>query len=289
MELEQHANAYRAPSPLPLEFDADGDLVASSLLPHLTPPAAAILAYLQAQYKSPKLFSSLPAALSHPIPIPNHLLLPFVDMDTDGLFIMDTFTPPFMDAVLSHVQSYRRYLAGRTSTSNVLRTLDIRHVPGFTWINDFLFQFISRPLTVLLFPKVPPLDWFQGYIISYNTSEAIPAEATSTRTSLPEHTDDSETTINLCLSPATAFDGGELVVGETRGVGGEEEECGFELKQGAVIMHAGRRVHSVSEVTGGERHVLIQWARSKAFRRENCPCCFLSGREGECICGPKWF
>lgn len=110
-----------------------------------------------------------------------------------------------------------------------------------------------------------------------------------------EHTDDSEVTCNLCLSGEEEFDGGELCFGAARGEKDEGDVTALRLTRGNVVLHSGRQLHSVSEVTRGERFVFITWTRDyEGFRSRTCPCCFLNGRKeggskgGGCICGSAW-
>jgi hypothetical protein len=142
------------------------------------------------------------------------------------------------------------------------------------------------------------------------------------------------------------FQGGEVVFGGVRGAPDENQPVlHYTPRPGRAVMHlgehwtchmpsvwwfsdpsvcswarAGRQLHEVSPVTGGQRYALILWTRSKvgvrsvswpqrlslvAFglqrhphvfdRSVTCPCCWMNRRVSlsgthvpDCICGPLW-
>ena len=58
-------------------------------------------------------------------------------------------------------------------------------------------------------------------------------------------------TLNLCLGQN--FDGGDLRFSELRGTDREEHVVGeFAPRRGVALLHDGRHLHKVTEVTGGE-------------------------------------
>ena len=149
------------------------------------------------------------------------------------------------------------------------------------WLNSFINMFISVPLSKHLF-KVEGdewnFDWSQTYIVGYDVEG---------KNGLIEHTDDSEVTINVCLSEG--YVGGELGFGGMRGEEGEFE-AEVKLRKGGVVLHYGRQIHGVKRLEGGERYVCITWCRDTKWREEVCPCCFLNnrGKRERCICGKSW-
>jgi len=186
-------------------------------------------------------------------------------------------------------------------------TVDLDSV-GLGWVSDVLFRLYLAPIARLLFRDhdlaltitgVGPaeLDWRQGFVAGYSAAAPSLPSATS-RSHLVAHTDDSEVTLNLCLSDD--FEGGELNFWGERGL----QDVGkymtsYTPEAGRAILHPGRLMHSVSEVTAGERHVLIVWARSwKGIRDGVCPCCWMNGRgagrrgrsknDVGCVCGVAW-
>jgi hypothetical protein len=148
-----------------------------------------------------------------------------------------------------------------------------------------------RPLATLLYghalgPDID-LDWRHGYIISYSD----PAGAHAQRTRLNRHTDDSELTLSVCLG--CAFTGGEVVVsGRRTGAGGKaaavEQLAAVAPTVGRALVHLGTQLHEVRPVDQGERHMLILWCRSSAFRAKHCPCCTIMQRGDQCVCHPEW-
>ena len=177
-----------------------------------------------------------------------------------------------------------------------LRPIDMDMI-GATWINDLLFHLIIRPLSRHLFQRtesLDELDWRQGYIVGYSKSPSRKDGAQRQR--LVPHTDDSEVTLNIGMGEA--FDGGELAFWGLRNGKDEGNYVGdFHPIIGTALLHAGRHLHEVKDVTNGNRFAYIIWARSwKGVRSTTCPCCWLNRRQQNtgdhgqnfCICGSRW-
>jgi hypothetical protein len=172
----------------------------------------------------------------------------------------------------------------------IIRPLDMDSI-GASWITNLIFHLIIRPLSKHLFHKTESwagLDWRQGYIAGYS--------ADFQRTRLVPHTDDSEVTLNIGMGDED-FQGGDLIFWGLRGTKAEGRRSGdFHPEIGKAIMHAGRQLHEVSDVTDGNRFVFIIWARSwRGIRRVTCPCCWLHRRQksiddkkATCIFSPRW-
>jgi hypothetical protein len=190
----------------------------------------------------------------------------------------------------------------------LLRDLDCL---GLSWLNDLLFHLIVRPISRHLYQEtdiegynngsgkttagrgadtaLPELDWRHGFIASYSARPSLQLP----RQRLVPHTDDSEVTLNVCLGDV--FEGGDLQFWGYRGVGTPgvptaDEEDVYVPQIGRAIIHAGRQLHEVTEVTNGDRFALIMWTRSwNGIRSTTCPCCWLNGRsDSSCVCGRKW-
>lgn len=169
------------------------------------------------------------------------------------------------------------------------RPIDL-DVIGLGWINDLLFHMIIQPISRHLFKSIETieeLDWRHGYIVGYTATptDSIP------RTNLVTHTDDSEVTLNICLSNENDFNGGKLEFYGLRGMNNNNILGTYQPKIGKSIIHAGRHFHKVTTITSGNRFVYIIWSRSwKGIRAQSCPCCWLNRRniDQSCICGPKW-
>ena len=183
------------------------------------------------------------------------------------------------------------------------RPIDLDTI-GLGWITDLLYHMFIVPISSHLFATTEKLtqhddksesnttqilDWRQGYVAGYS---AVPAERTgATRHRLVPHTDDSEITLNCCLREET-FEGGSVVFSGLRGTPTEGQLVGEVQRPsvGTALLHAGRHLHAVSDVTKGDRYALIIWTRSWGRLRHNtCPCCWLNRRQDStCICDKRW-
>ena len=169
---------------------------------------------------------------------------------------------------------------------------------GLGWINNLLLHLIMQPLLHSQLPfskqtnsietKNVKLDWRQGYVTGYSN---IPNKVTgSIRNNFVSHTDDSEITLNACLGDGN-FKDGKLIFNGIRNHeqhGQEQDEGEYTPIVGNGIIHSGRHLHKVSDVTYGNRYVLIIWARSWGdVRSVTCPCCWLNNRLDDC-CVCDW-
>lgn len=179
--------------------------------------------------------------------------------------------------------------------------LDLDHM-GYGWLADLLLSCVARPLSGVLLAEEcrGALDWRQGYVAGYSAAPGGGGAAGAHRTFLVPHSDDSDITLSIGLMGAASFEGGEVVL---RGLRGSREEQRGEVtgvvypgeRPGRCLMHAGRLIHEVQEVTGGgPRYQLILWTRARGgIRKELCPCCWINRRQDgkmprDCICGPRW-
>jgi len=177
---------------------------------------------------------------------------------------------------------------------------------GLSWISDMLFHMFIQPISRHLYATTERLlsdedacnntnnkmedilNWRQGYIAGY---AANPQEGkAATRHRLVPHSDDSEVTLNCCLGEED-FEGGKVQFYGLRGTQDEGKLLG-EIERpdvGTAVIHAGRHLHAVSDVTAGNRYALIVWTRSWGMRRHTCPCCYLNRRiDSSCICDVRW-
>eukprot|EP00980_Cylindrotheca_fusiformis_P023016 scaffold10054_cov140-Cylindrotheca_fusiformis.AAC.7 len=173
-------------------------------------------------------------------------------------------------------------------TAGSIRDLDNLGLP---WLNSLLLHLVVRPITEHLYKESEigggDLDWRQGYIAAYS---ADPTD-TKPRQRLVPHTDDAEVTLNVCIGEK--FDGGLLQFWGLRGTPEAGRLVGdYKPTIGRALLHSGRHLHEVTEVTSGDRFAYILWARSwNGTRATTCPCCWLNRRENDktfCVCGPKW-
>ena len=117
---------------------------------------------------------------------------------------------------------------------------------------------------------------YQG---SDRSQSTITTRKDSDRSGLVKHTDDSEITCNIALNDS--YNGGELLI---RGIRGDIQENKIRAKvkreTGTMIIHSGRRIHEVADVTSGSRYQLICWTRNiRDLRSRSCPCCWINHRE----------
>ncbi|KAK1736773.1 2OG-Fe(II) oxygenase family protein [Skeletonema marinoi] len=177
---------------------------------------------------------------------------------------------------------------------------------GLNWISDMLLHMFILPISRHLFATTEKLlssedasndnnnntkdflNWRQGYVAGYSANPQ--SDRAVTRHRLVPHSDDSEVTLNCCLGEED-FEGGNVQFYGLRGTPNEGKLLG-EVERpdvGRAVIHAGRHLHAVSEVTAGNRYALIVWTRSWGMRRLTCPCCHLNRRmDASCICDSRW-
>jgi len=161
------------------------------------------------------------------------------------------------------------------------RPLDLDSI-GASWVNDLLLHLIIQPLSKELFQKTEKfnhLDWRQGYLAGYSSEPS--EKKIAQRHRLVPHTDDSEVTLNVGMGDD--FMGGDLSFWNIRGTNEEGTHAGdFHPIIGTALIHAGRHLHEVKEVTRGDRYAFIIWARSwGSIRATTCPCCWMNRRHQE--------
>eukprot|EP00536_Pseudo-nitzschia_multiseries_P005534 jgi/Psemu1/295917/fgenesh1_pm.104_\ len=163
---------------------------------------------------------------------------------------------------------------------------------GMTWLNDLVFHLVVKPVSAQLYKDTEleggELDWRHGFIAAYSSDPT----SSKPRQRLVPHTDDAEVTLNLCFGDQ--FTGGDLHFWGIRG----DQTAGtfvgeYRPEVGRAVLHSGRHLHEVTEITSGNRFAYIQWARSwGATRKDVCPCCWLNRREPNgrdcCVCGKRW-
>mmetsp|Transcript_24043 Transcript_24043/g.50341 ORF Transcript_24043/g.50341 Transcript_24043/m.50341 type:complete len:491 (-) Transcript_24043:129-1601(-) len=188
------------------------------------------------------------------------------------------------------------------------RVIDLDTI-GLGWVTDLLFHLFIQPISRHLFSTsekladcghttgdvecdsetIPILDWRQGYVAGYSANPTTSKGATRHR--LVPHTDDSEVTLNCCLGEEN-FEGGNVEFYGLRGTPEEGQLVGkvHRPNVGTALLHSGRHLHAVSNVSSGDRYALIVWARSwRNLRSNTCPCCWLNRRQDStCICDKRW-
>ena len=169
-------------------------------------------------------------------------------------------------STLAELEEYAHLKLGR-------RVIDLDTI-GLGWVTDLLFHMFIQPISKHLFATTemllddsssngisPILDWRQGYVAGYS---ATPTESkAATRHRLVPHTDDSEVTLNCCIGEED-YQGGHVEFSGLRGAPDEGQLLGTAKRPntGTALLHSGRRLHAVSDVTSGDRYALIVWTRS---------------------------
>ena len=170
---------------------------------------------------------------------------------------------------------------------------------GLSWLNDLLFHLVVRPISRHLYQEMEmggdsendtgDLDWRHAFLAAYS---ADPNQH-KPRQRLVPHTDDAEVTLNVCVGDV--FEGGDLQFWGLRGTQTAGTLMGeYTPKRGRALLHAGRQLHEVTDVTAGDRFALIMWTRSwSGIRSTTCPCCWLNrrsdgGQTTSCICSARW-
>ena len=188
----------------------------------------------------------------------------------------------FIKAVMDKLESMPEF-----ETLNRIMIRDLDNL-GLGWINDLLLHLIVRPISRHLYKETEihgELDWRQGFVAAYSAS---PTQS-KPRQRLVPHTDDAEVTLNVCIGDI--FEGGTLQLWGLRGTADAGTSAGeYRPEVGRALLHAGRQLHEVTEITSGNRFAYIMWTRSwTGTRAGSCPCCWLNRREDKnCICGSRW-
>ena len=233
----------------------------------------------------------------HRLALEPHVLEDLLDEEMDGVYSLPLLSPSFCHKIRQYCQALAKLAHQDEPETFAYLQVGTRAISfdtvGLGWINDLILQVFLQSIAQHLFPpninendNNAILDWRQGYVAGY---AATPSAQTATpRQQLNIHTDDSEVTLNLCLGQD--FSGGQLVLYGLRGQDNAAvPQLEYTHQLGRAVVHSGRHFHAVTAVTEGERHVYIQWARAwGGTRAYSCPCCWLNGRDGDCICGNRW-
>jgi len=224
--------------------------------------------------------------------------------ETPGVYSFELLSADFCHKLRAELASYARFRdayverEGRAPPGTLRERLQLVDA-GLDAVEDAIFANLAKPLAKLLFGSsgsradaVGDVDAPHTFTVGYGPRED--AGHNVTRKALIPHVDDSEVTLNVCLSDD--FRGGGLRFHGLRSP--DKTTIAYELphprefdythRLGRAVMHLGNHFHEVLDVTSGERHVLIMWLRSwRAYRASHCPCCLKFRRE-YCICSPEW-
>eukprot|EP00301_Raphidiophrys_heterophryoidea_P007560 c12911_g1_i5.p1 GENE.c12911_g1_i5~~c12911_g1_i5.p1 ORF type:complete len:331 (-),score=68.29 c12911_g1_i5:70-1062(-) len=225
-------------------------------------------------------------------------LIPFLEFEADGVVSLPLLSPSFCQRLVAEGQRFTDF--AKTSSIELpfgVVPLNLMHME---WLTTQLLNHVIGPLSSTLFAEElhdGTLDWAYGYVIGYvgASQQQTQAAQSQLRNRLVVHSDDSEVTLNVCLSDG--FEGGELILQGHRGTVDEgAAQATYTPKLGRAVLHSGRYLHEVAPVRCGSRQALIVWARCyTATRAQLCPCCWINRRTPansrpnvNCICGPSW-
>ena len=217
-------------------------------------------------------------------------LTPLMDEECFDVYSFPLLSPSFVDTLRAYIQA----LTALAKAKNDPRLGQLGRRPfeldsiGLSWLNDLLLHLVMRPIARHLFQSTEylgELDWRHGFIAGYSATQQVGTP----RERLVAHTDDSEVTLNVGLG--NLFDGGHVEFHGLRGNADQTQVFGsIAPRPGVALMHVGRHLHGVTQVTKGDRFALIVWARSwQGVRAQTCQCCWLNRRmDQSCVCGSKW-
>ncbi|EEF36094.1 oxidoreductase, putative [Ricinus communis] len=186
---------------------------------------------------------------------------------TPGVYVFEMLQPNFCEMLMSEVENFERWV--HETKFRIMRPNTMNNYGavlddfGLETMLDKLMDEYIRPMSKLFFPEVggSTLDSHHGFIVEYGVDRDV---------ELGFHVDDSEVTLNVCLSKQ--FVGGDLFF---RGVRCDkhvntetqaEEILDYVHVQGHAVLHHGRHRHGARATTSGRRVNLILWCRSSVFR-----------------------
>eukprot|EP01006_Ploeotia_vitrea_P025227 TRINITY_DN58082_c0_g1_i1.p1 TRINITY_DN58082_c0_g1~~TRINITY_DN58082_c0_g1_i1.p1 ORF type:complete len:360 (+),score=44.13 TRINITY_DN58082_c0_g1_i1:105-1184(+) len=200
----------------------------------------------------------------------------------------------FMDFVTNCTEEEQLRILGPSEKNEKLNERRLRFnldTMGMKWLLDLLLSYVAVPLSSVVFNdelEGAKLNWRHGYIIGY--ADKGDSRGVIAKSGLIPHTDDSEVTLNIGLG--NVFTGGELALWGVRGTPQEPHvQATHKFQVGQAVVHLGRQIHEVRDITSGERYQLIMWTRCFPLRSHVCPCCWMNRRHykhADCVCGPGW-
>lgn len=128
---------------------------------------------------------------------------------------------------------------------------------GMSPLVDALLAKVIRPLAAILYPQFGgSLDHHHSFIVQYRPDGDL---------SLDMHTDDSEITLNVCITED--FEGGILDFCGQRGLPDHRVHSeALVHRLGYGVLHLGEQRHGAREIKTGERDNLILWFKSSSYR-----------------------
>ena len=117
-----------------------------------------------------------------------------------------------------------------------------------------LLDIISPPDLKLNLSSNETWKLFHAFVIHYDASNP-------NQSSHPQHLDDSDLTLNLCLGDI--FTGGDLVVHSD-----SQKPITYQQKPGQLFIHAGNLSHSANPISSGKRYNLVIWLKKQKINEE---------------------
>jgi hypothetical protein len=170
------------------------------------------------------------------------------------------FCPSFCDRFIEEIHQFQNSGLPNSRPNSMNKYGVLLNYIGMEPMFDALLAQYILPLASRLYPAFggATLDHHHTFVVQY---------APDKDRRLDMHTDDSDVTVNIALSPVSGFQGGDL---DICGLSGTQEHRLFRSRiahlQGHAILHLGLQRHGALDVVSGERNNLIVWCRSRRYR-----------------------
>ncbi len=188
----------------------------------------------------------------------------------DGIYSFDMLQTEFceqlLEEVLWHISWLKKEKIDAPAPNSMNNYGAILDDFGFDpFLNRLMIQYVV-PLSSLLFKDVGggTLDRHHGFIVEYTMGNDE---------GLGFHSDDSEVTLNVCLT--RQFTGGSLYFRGSschclqcqQGPSMPDANIEIDHKQGRAVLIRGLQRHGANDITSGERYNLIMWCQSSQYRK----------------------
>lgn len=176
----------------------------------------------------------------------------------EGVYSFPLFSPLYCELLLEETNNFEhtKLFKSRPNSMNI-QGLVINDIGLESMIDALIAQYLL-PITTYLYPLDggSSLDHHHSFIVQYECDGDV---------NLDMHTDDSDITLNVCISPK--FTGGELDFCGHRGKKNHRKYQGlYQHALGRGVLHLGTHRHGARDIRSGQRSNLIIWCRSSSYR-----------------------
>eukprot|EP00462_Mataza_sp_D1_P021799 CAMPEP_0175137334 /NCGR_PEP_ID=MMETSP0087-20121206/9757_1 /TAXON_ID=136419 /ORGANISM="Unknown Unknown, Strain D1" /LENGTH=447 /DNA_ID=CAMNT_0016420157 /DNA_START=15 /DNA_END=1355 /DNA_ORIENTATION=+ len=176
--------------------------------------------------------------------------------EAEGVFSFPFLSPVYCQILLEEVDNFEAQPHLWKSRPNSMNNygLILNEIGLETMMDQLMYQYV-QPVAALLYPADggETLDSHHTFVVQYNYTKSGDLD-------LDMHTDDSEVTLNVCLTMEHHFCGGTL---DFCGYLGKENhrkhQLEFQHRQGRAVIHLGNHRHGAQKITWGHRSNLIMW------------------------------